>query len=84
MIKASDLVLVDHEGIPQEPTKYKVNAAGFIIHSSIHRARPDINAVCHMHSRYGKAWSTFGRGIEMLNQGKKKPNVYMLSILEQR
>jgi ribulose-5-phosphate 4-epimerase/fuculose-1-phosphate aldolase len=69
LIKAGDLVLVDHHGRPVQPTPHKVNAAGFIIHSAIHRARPGINAACHMHSPAGRAWSTFGRGIEMLNQG---------------
>jgi hypothetical protein len=70
LMKASDLVLVDHAGRPVEPTKHKVNAAGFIIHSSIHRARPDINAAVHMHSPAGRAWSAFGKGIEMVNQGE--------------
>ncbi|KIV91686.1 hypothetical protein PV10_06200 [Exophiala mesophila] len=68
LMKASDLVLVDHQGHPVEPTKHRVNAAGFVIHSSIHQARPDINAACHMHSPAGRAWSTFGRGLEMINQ----------------
>ncbi|KAL2205993.1 class 2 aldolase adducin domain-containing protein [Sarocladium strictum] len=67
-MKASDLVVVDHSGRPVQPTPHKVNAAGFIIHSSIHRARPDIHAACHMHSPAGRAWSSFGKGIEMLNQ----------------
>ncbi|KAI1505585.1 class 2 aldolase adducin domain-containing protein [Biscogniauxia marginata] len=67
-IKAGDLVLIDHEGTPVQGTTAKINTAGFVIHSAVHRARPDINAVCHMHSPYGRAWSTFGRGIEMLNQ----------------
>lgn len=69
LMKASDLVLVDHKGRPVLPTPHKVNAAGFIIHSAIHRARPDINAACHMHSPAGRAWSVFGKGIEMLSQG---------------
>jgi ribulose-5-phosphate 4-epimerase/fuculose-1-phosphate aldolase len=69
LIKPDDLVLVDHNGMPAEPTHHKVNTAGFIIHSAIHRARPDLNAACHMHSPAGRAWSSFGRGIEMLNQG---------------
>lgn len=69
MITASDLVLVNKEGRPVQPTTHKVNAAGFIIHAAIHEARPDINAACHMHSPYGRAWSTFGKPIEMLNQG---------------
>ena len=69
LIKPDDLVLVDHSGRPVQPTPHRVNAAGFIIHSSIHLARPDINAACHMHSPAGRAWSSFGKGIEMLNQG---------------
>ncbi|KAK3635422.1 hypothetical protein LTR56_014706 [Elasticomyces elasticus] len=68
LMKASDLVLIDHAGKPMEATTHQVNAAGFIIHSSIHQARPDLNAVAHMHSPYGRAWSCFGRGLEMLNQ----------------
>lgn len=69
-IKAGSLVLVNEEGVPMEPTEYKINTAGFIIHSAIHKARPDINAACHVHSMYGRAWSAFGKPIEMLNQGK--------------
>ncbi|OJD17482.1 hypothetical protein ACJ73_08796 [Blastomyces percursus] len=67
-ITVSDLILVNHKGTPLTPTEHKANTAGFIIHSSIHQARPDLNVVCHMHSPYGRAWSTFGKGIEMLNQ----------------
>ncbi|KAK7214756.1 hypothetical protein V2G26_002759 [Clonostachys chloroleuca] len=67
-IRANDLVLVNEEGHPVEPTHRKVNAAGFIIHSSIHKARPDINAACHVHAPQARAWSTFGKPIEMLNQ----------------
>jgi ribulose-5-phosphate 4-epimerase/fuculose-1-phosphate aldolase len=70
LIKASDLVLVNEHGKPMLPTPHKVNTAGFIIHSAIHKARPDLNAACHMHSPHGRAWSTFGRSIEMLNQGE--------------
>ena len=44
------------------------NAAGFLIHSAIHQARPDVNAACHFHSPYGKAWSAFAQPLEMLNQ----------------
>lgn len=69
MIKASDLVLVNEQGEAVTPTKYKVNKAGFMIHGALHRARPDINAACHTHSRFGRAWSAFGKPIEMLNQG---------------
>ncbi|EEH10052.1 predicted protein [Histoplasma capsulatum G186AR] len=68
-ITVSDLILVNHEGTPLTATENKVNTAGFIIRSSIHQA---LNAVCHMHSPYRRAWSTFGKGIEMLNQATSR------------
>ena len=45
-----------------------INAAAFAIHSAIHQARPDVHAACHAHSVYGKAFSVFGRELEMLTQ----------------
>lgn len=44
------------------------NAAGFLIHSAVHKARPDVDAACHTHSPHGMAWSAFGRPLEMLTQ----------------
>ncbi|EXJ84042.1 L-fuculose-phosphate aldolase [Capronia epimyces CBS 606.96] len=68
LIKASDLIMVNEHGHPLTPTKHKVNKAGFMIHAALHKARPDVNAACHTHSPYGRAWSAFGKPIEMLNQ----------------
>ena len=68
MLKASDMVHVDENGQVIGGNKVAVNAAGFMIHSAIHKARPDIHAACHTHSPYGKAWSTFGKPVELLNQ----------------
>ncbi|KKK21864.1 hypothetical protein P175DRAFT_0495796 [Aspergillus ochraceoroseus IBT 24754] len=68
MLKAEDMVHVNEEGQVIGGNKVAVNAAGFMIHSAIHKARPDINAACHAHSPAGKAWSTFGRPVEILNQ----------------
>lgn len=45
-----------------------VNAAGFYIHSQLHKARPDVNAACHAHSPNGVAYSVFGKKLEMLTQ----------------
>jgi len=70
MLKVSDMVQVDEEGNRVGGSDQAINTAGFIIHSQIHKARPDINAACHMHAPYSRAWSTFGKPIEMLNQGK--------------
>ena len=45
-----------------------INSAGFHIHSAIHRARPDVQAAAHCHSLHGKAWSAFGRPIDIMTQ----------------
>jgi ribulose-5-phosphate 4-epimerase/fuculose-1-phosphate aldolase len=39
-----------------------------MIHSAVHRARPDINAVAHSHSIYGRAFSTLGRNLDITTQ----------------
>lgn len=66
-IRVSDLILVNENGevvIGEEP----INAAAFAIHSEIHKARPDVHAACHAHSVYGKAFSVFGRELDMMTQ----------------
>ncbi|GIZ44962.1 hypothetical protein CKM354_000814600 [Cercospora kikuchii] len=66
-ICVSDLILVNEDGevvIGEEP----INAAAFAIHSEIHKARPDVDAACHAHSVYGKAFSVFGRELDMITQ----------------
>jgi ribulose-5-phosphate 4-epimerase/fuculose-1-phosphate aldolase len=66
-IKVSDLQLVDHQGqvlVGDRP----INQAGFVIHSAIHMARPDVLAAAHTHSTYGKAWSSLGRLLDPLTQ----------------
>ncbi|KAK8134022.1 class 2 aldolase adducin domain-containing protein [Apiospora sp. TS-2023a] len=45
------------------------NAAGYLIHSAIHKRRPgDIHAICHAHTDAGRAWSVFARPLDMLSQ----------------
>lgn len=68
-IRVSDLVLVDENGsVLPGGAQLPINGPAFAIHSEIHKARPDVNAACHAHSVYGKAFSTFGRVIEPLYQ----------------
>ncbi|KAJ5452367.1 hypothetical protein N7445_000550 [Penicillium cf. griseofulvum] len=68
-IKASDLVLLDADGFVVEGgAQLPVNEAGFLIHSEIHKARPDVVAAAHTHGIHGKTWSSFGKPIEMLTQ----------------
>ncbi|KAK0387047.1 hypothetical protein NLU13_5360 [Sarocladium strictum] len=68
LLKVSDMVQVDAQGNRVGGADAAVNKAGFIIHGAIHEARPDINAACHLHSPHGRAWSTFGRPVDMLSQ----------------
>ena len=65
----SDLILLNHDGQPiGGNTSLPANAAGFQIHGHIHHAFPHINAACHAHSVSGRAWSGFGRRLDMLHQ----------------
>jgi ribulose-5-phosphate 4-epimerase/fuculose-1-phosphate aldolase len=66
---ASDMVLVDYDGnVVGGNTTRPANAAGFLIHSAVHKARPDVAAACHCHGKAGKAWSAFARRLDMINQ----------------
>jgi len=62
-ITASSLVKIDIEGRPVIPTTYEVNSAGFTIHSAIHMAREDANAVIHLHTSCGQAVSAMAEGL---------------------
>ncbi|KAA9162694.1 class II aldolase/adducin family protein [Amycolatopsis acidicola] len=68
-MRASDLILVDHQGKVVEGQGI-LNTAAFRIHSEVHAARPDVVAAAHAHSLYGSAWSAMGRPIQPLtNEG---------------
>lgn len=67
-ITASNLVKIDLAGNPVEPTPYRVNPAGFVIHSAIHAARDDAQCVLHTHTRAGMAVSCLKEGLLPLNQ----------------
>lgn len=63
-----DLVLVNDKGVVVGGNMHCVNPAGFYIHSAVHQARSDVHAVVHMHTTAGKAFSAFGKEIDMFNQ----------------
>ncbi|MEV7559218.1 class II aldolase/adducin family protein [Streptomyces sp. NPDC089795] len=66
-IRVSDLLLVDHEGQVRHGRR-PVNRAGFVIHSAIHAARPDVVAAAHAHAVHGKAFSSLGRLLDPITQ----------------
>ena len=49
-------------------TPYMTNAAGFTIHSAIHMARDDAQAVMHVHTKAGQAVSAQAAGLMPLTQ----------------
>jgi ribulose-5-phosphate 4-epimerase/fuculose-1-phosphate aldolase len=62
-ITASSLVKIDLDGNKVDDNPVPINAAGFVIHSAIHAARPDAVAVFHLHTPYGQAVSAMECGI---------------------
>jgi ribulose-5-phosphate 4-epimerase/fuculose-1-phosphate aldolase len=67
LIRASDMIRVDHSGAVVEGD-WPVNIAAFAIHSQVHQARPDVMAAAHTHSKHGRAWSTLGRLLDPITQ----------------
>ncbi|KAK5113232.1 hypothetical protein LTR62_003568 [Meristemomyces frigidus] len=73
MLKVSDMICLDMSGNvvggnTGDIQSLPANAAGVSIHAACHLARPDAHAICHAHSRHGKAWASFGQPLDMLNQ----------------
>ena len=67
-VTASSLVKVDMNGHPVEPTPFITNPAGFTIHSALHMAREDAQAVMHLHTPHGQAVSAHAEGLLPLTQ----------------
>ncbi|MCX5536491.1 class II aldolase/adducin family protein [Streptomyces sp. NBC_00006] len=67
-ITASNLVKIDLDGNAVEPSPHPVNPAGFMIHSAIHKARPDAHCVLHTHTKAGCAVAAQQGGLLPVNQ----------------
>jgi ribulose-5-phosphate 4-epimerase/fuculose-1-phosphate aldolase len=67
-VTASSLIKVDVNGNPVDPTPFITNPAGFTIHSAIHMAREDAQAVMHLHTPAGQAVSAHSEGLLPLTQ----------------
>jgi ribulose-5-phosphate 4-epimerase/fuculose-1-phosphate aldolase len=66
-VRASDLLLVDSAGTVLEG-RGRINPAGYVIHSRVHEARPDVVAAVHTHSVHGRAFSALGRLLDPITQ----------------
>ena len=72
-ITASSLIKIDHEGnILSKPDfgdlNYGINKAGYVIHSAVHAARPDLACVIHTHSWASMAVSALECGLLPITQ----------------
>ncbi|MEA2834093.1 MAG: hypothetical protein QOG66_2295 [Methylobacteriaceae bacterium] len=73
-ITASSLIKIDHDGnILAKPDfgpglDYGINRAGFVIHSAVHEAKPDIACVIHTHTWSGMAIASLEVGLLPLTQ----------------
>ena len=69
-ITASSLVKIDFDGniVQDSGTGYGINRAGFVIHSAVHRGRPDVACVIHTHTPAGMAVSAMACGLQPLTQ----------------
>lgn len=72
-ITASSLIKVDHAGnILSKPDfgdlNYGINKAGYVIHSAVHEARPEVACVIHTHSWASMAVSSLECGLLPVTQ----------------
>lgn len=67
-ITASSLLKVDVHGEAVSASPFLANPAGFLIHSAIHMAREDAQAVLHLHTPHGQAVSAQAEGLMPLTQ----------------
>jgi ribulose-5-phosphate 4-epimerase/fuculose-1-phosphate aldolase len=67
-VTASNLIKLDLEGNILEETEHQVNLPGFVIHSAVHEARPDVGCVMHLHTDEGVAVSCLEEGLMPISQ----------------
>jgi ribulose-5-phosphate 4-epimerase/fuculose-1-phosphate aldolase len=67
-IRASDLVRITLDGDVVSPTQWPINQAGLVIHSTIHRARPDLHCVLHTHEAMSQSLCAVDAAVVPLTQ----------------
>lgn len=67
-VTASNLLKVSLEGEVLEGSESQYNQTGYVIHGSIYEARPEINAIFHLHTTAGIAVSAMECGLLPLSQ----------------
>jgi ribulose-5-phosphate 4-epimerase/fuculose-1-phosphate aldolase len=67
-ITASNLLKIDPDGVPFDGTPEELNVTGYVIHSAVHQARPEVQCVMHTHTRAGQVIAALKRGLLPLCQ----------------
>lgn len=69
-ITASSLITIDLDGneVLNPHADLGINRAGYVIHSAVHAARPDVGCVIHTHTRAGMAVSAMQCGLLPITQ----------------
>jgi len=69
-VTASSLIKVNMQGemVEEGTTNFSISKAGFMLHSAIHQARPDIKCIVHLHTPNIVAVSTLKCGLLPLSQ----------------
>jgi ribulose-5-phosphate 4-epimerase/fuculose-1-phosphate aldolase len=62
-LRASDFVKIDLDGNPIGQNRWQAGRAGFVIHSAVYAARPDVTATIHTHTEGGAIVSTLKAGL---------------------
>ncbi len=73
-ITASNLLKIDIDGnvIMKSELDLGVNRAGFVVHSALHAARPEMKCIMHTHTRAGMAVSALKCGLLYLTQSSTR------------
>lgn len=67
-VTASNLVRVNLKGEVVDGGNAPVNPSGFAIHGCIHKARPDVRCVLHLHSFWAQAFAATGADLAPCSQ----------------
>jgi ribulose-5-phosphate 4-epimerase/fuculose-1-phosphate aldolase len=71
-VTASNLVTVDPDGNVVDPgtaaSDENINVTGYVIHSAVHAARPEVHCVMHSHSQAGLGVSVLKQGLQPMIQ----------------
>lgn len=67
-IRASDLIRIDIDGNALSESEWPVNKAGYVIHSAIHQARPDLKCVIHTHEPMSQAMAALDHPVVPVTQ----------------